>query len=63
MKAIYMPRSLRLGGGAIVMLPDALEQAGLSRPLLVTDPFVAESGVLARVRGPCLSTRAGGRRL
>ena len=51
MKAIYMPRSLRIGGGAIVMLPDALEQAGLSRPLLVTDPFMAESGVLARVRG------------
>ncbi len=51
MKAIYLPRSLRIGGGAVVMLPDALEQAGLSRPLLVTDPFIAESGVLARVRG------------
>ena len=50
MRALYLPRTCRVGGGAIVELPAALGQAGLSRPLVVTDPFIASSGTLDRVR-------------
>ncbi len=50
MKALYLPGSLRVGGGSIDSLPDALRQIGLRNPLIVTDPFMASSGVLDRVR-------------
>ncbi|WP_428376711.1 iron-containing alcohol dehydrogenase [Lichenicoccus sp.] len=50
MKALYLPGSLRVGGGSIDSLPDALRQIGLRAPLIVTDPFMAKSGVLDRVR-------------
>ena len=49
MKAFYLPGILRVGGGAIEGLPAALGQLGLSAPLIVTDPFMAGSGVLDRV--------------
>ena len=51
MRAISLPRSVRMGGGAVARLPASLVQAGLARPLIVTDPFLASSGVLDRVRG------------
>ena len=50
MKALYLPGSLRVGGGSIDGLPDALRQIDLRSPLIVTDPFMARSGVLDRVR-------------
>ena len=49
MKALYLPGALRVGGGSIEGLPDALGQIGLHAPLIVTDPFMAASGVLDRV--------------
>ena len=49
MKPYYLPKSLRVGGGALAGLPAALAQLGLSAPLIVTDPFMAGSGVLDRV--------------
>ena len=49
MRALYLPGSLRVGGGALKGLPDALRQIGLSSPLIVTDPFMAKSGPLDRV--------------
>ncbi|TLU71043.1 iron-containing alcohol dehydrogenase [Lichenicoccus roseus] len=49
MKSLYLPGSLRVGGGSIDGLPDALRQIGLRTPLIVTDPFMASSGVLDRV--------------
>ncbi len=49
MRAIHLPRSLRIGGGAVAGLPAALAQAGLARPLIVTDPFMADCGVLDRI--------------
>jgi alcohol dehydrogenase class IV len=49
MRALYLPGSLRVGGGAVRELPGALAQLGLSAPLIVTDPFMAASGVLDRV--------------
>ncbi len=49
MAAIHLPRAMRIGGGTLAELPDVLGQFGLSRPLIVTDSWMAASGVLERV--------------
>ena len=41
--AIHLPRILRVGGGALAELPEALGQCGLSRPFIVTDRFLVDS--------------------
>lgn len=51
MAAIHLPRALRIGGGVLAELPDVLAQFGLSRPLILTDSWLAGSGVLERVEG------------
>ncbi len=55
--AIHLPRSMRVGGGAITSSADALVQAGLGRPLIVTDPFIARNGTLDALRS--VLTEAG----
>ena len=57
MAAIHLPRTIRIGGGVLNELPDALGAAGLSRPLIVTDGWIATCGILERVEH--LLTRAG----
>ncbi|MBS0475206.1 MAG: iron-containing alcohol dehydrogenase, partial [Proteobacteria bacterium] len=57
MAAIYLPRAIRIGGGALDELPEALAQFGLARPLILTDGWLAQSGVLERVEA--LLARAG----
>ncbi|MAC33182.1 MAG: alcohol dehydrogenase [Haliea sp.] len=42
---ILMPGILHIGGGCRQRLLDTLTQLELSRPLLVTDPFLAEQGM------------------
>jgi len=49
MAAINLPRTIRIGGGCLAELPQVLEHAGLSRPLVVTDSWIESSGLLARV--------------
>lgn len=49
MPAIYLPRAIRIGGNALAELPDALTQLGLRAPAILTDPFLAGSGLLDRV--------------
>ncbi len=49
MSAIHLPRAIRIGGGALAELPEALAQFGLSRPAIITDGWMASSGVLGRV--------------
>jgi len=49
MAAINLPRVIRIGGGALKELPGALAQCGLSRPFVVTDGFLAKSGMVARL--------------
>jgi len=51
MAAIHLPRTIRIGGGVLNELPEALAAAGLSRPLIVTDGWIAASGILDRVEG------------
>ena len=40
---------MRIGGGVLAELPEVLAQFGLSRPLVLTDGWLARSGVLERV--------------
>ena len=49
MASIALPRSIRIGGGSLDELADALEAFGLGRPALIADPFLAQSGALDRV--------------
>jgi alcohol dehydrogenase class IV len=51
MAAIHLPRTIRIGGGTLAELPEVLAQAGLSRPLIVADGWMASSGVLERIEG------------
>ncbi|WP_395495232.1 iron-containing alcohol dehydrogenase [Acetobacter sp. KSO5] len=50
MTALYLPSLVRIGGGALNELPAALKQAGLSAPFIITDGFMAKSGLLERVQ-------------
>src|SRR3954468_19615737 len=45
---ITTPRLMQIGGGASAELPDLLSRLGLSRPLIVTDPYIARCGILDR---------------
>lgn len=57
MAAIHLPRTIRIGGGVLSDLPEVLSASGLSRPLVVTDAWIAGSGILQRVEE--LLARAG----
>jgi alcohol dehydrogenase class IV len=49
---LVAPRLMLLGGGSVAKLPDVLAQLGLTRPLVVTDPFMVSSGLLDRALAP-----------
>jgi len=42
------PTAIRFGAGRIAELPDACRDAGMTRPLLVTDPFLATQAMTGR---------------
>ena len=46
----HFPTTIRFGAGAIAELPGHLAANGLSRPLLVTDPMVAQLGFFLEIR-------------
>jgi alcohol dehydrogenase class IV len=48
---ITMPRLMSVGGGALAELPGVMARLGLSRPLIVTDPYIARCGILDRATG------------
>ncbi|MBV9825779.1 MAG: iron-containing alcohol dehydrogenase [Alphaproteobacteria bacterium] len=48
---ITAPRLMSIGGGALTELPALLGRFAVSRPLIVTDPFIAKSGILDRAIG------------
>lgn len=43
---ITAPRLMAIGGGALAELPSLLARLGLTRPLIVTDPYIAGCGIL-----------------
>jgi alcohol dehydrogenase class IV len=43
---IYLPQILRIGAGASKELPQTLADLGVSRPLIITDAFIASNGYL-----------------
>jgi alcohol dehydrogenase class IV len=45
---ITTPRLMAIGGGALAELPSILVRLGLTKPLIVTDPFLVSSGHLDR---------------
>ncbi len=45
---ITTPRLIAVGGGALAELPGLMARLGLSRPLIVTDPYIAQCGTLDR---------------
>jgi alcohol dehydrogenase class IV len=47
---INLPRILRVGAGASRELAATLRELGLSRPLLVTDPFMVQCGYAGQLR-------------
>jgi alcohol dehydrogenase class IV len=49
------PRLLVIGGGAVAKLPEVLAQLGLSRPLVVTDPWMVSSGTVEKALAPLRS--------
>lgn len=49
MAAIFLPRAMRIGAGAMAELPEALAQLGLAAPAILTDPYLADSGPLERL--------------
>jgi alcohol dehydrogenase class IV len=52
--SIVSPRLILVGGNAVAQVAEVLGKLGLSRPLVVTDPFMVSSGMVARVLGPLL---------
>jgi len=50
--SIVSPRLILVGGDAVTQVAELLGKLGLSRPLVVTDPFMVSSGMVERVLGP-----------
>jgi alcohol dehydrogenase class IV len=50
--SLVAPRLMRIGGGTVAAVAEILGTFGLSRPLIVTDPFMVSSGLLGRCLGP-----------
>jgi alcohol dehydrogenase class IV len=49
---IVSPRLMRIGGGAVNQVAEVLATLGLSRPLVVTDPWMASSNTVERCLAP-----------
>ena len=49
---IVSPRVMRIGGGSVSGLAEVLTQFGLTRPLMVTDPWMVSSGTVERCLAP-----------
>ncbi|MDP3419095.1 iron-containing alcohol dehydrogenase [Falsiroseomonas sp.] len=50
--SLVAPRLMVMGGGAVAKLGEVLGQLGLSRPLVVTDPFMVSSGLAEHALAP-----------
>ncbi len=50
--SLVSPRNLLVGGGAVAQVAEVLQRFGLSRPLVVTDPYMVTSGLVRRCLDP-----------
>ena len=50
--SLVSPRIMVVGGGAVAQTAELLAKLGLSRPLVVTDPFMVSSGLVRRCLDP-----------
>ena len=50
--SFYAPRIMEIGCGSVARVASVLERLGLTRPLIVTDPFMVSSGMLERLTAP-----------
>jgi alcohol dehydrogenase class IV len=50
--SLVAPRLMVMGGGAVAKLAEVLAQLGLSRPLVVTDPWMFSSGTVEKALAP-----------
>lgn len=50
--SLVSPRMMLVGGGAVAQTAELLGKFGLSRPLVVTDPFMVSSGLVRRCLDP-----------
>jgi len=50
--SIVSPRLIRVGGGAVGQIAELLALFGLSRPLVVTDPWMVASGTVEKALAP-----------
>jgi alcohol dehydrogenase class IV len=46
-----LPRRMLIGGGSLAKTAEVLSALGVRRPLVVSDPFMRDSGVVARLTG------------
>ncbi|WP_207536878.1 iron-containing alcohol dehydrogenase [Sabulicella rubraurantiaca] len=53
--AIVAPRQMLVGGGSLSRAGELLRQLGLSRPLVVTDPWMVRSGTVEKLLAPLRS--------
>lgn len=49
---IFGPRIMLIGGGSIGRVGEVLEKLQVSRPLIVTDPFMVSSGMIEQLTAP-----------
>ena len=49
---IAAPRMMLVGGGTVAQVADVLKKFSLTRPLVVSDPFMVSSGMIERVLAP-----------
>lgn len=49
---IFGPRIMLVGGGSIGRVGEVLEKLQVSRPLIVTDPFMVSSGMIEQLTAP-----------
>ena len=49
---IFAPRSILVGGGTVARVAEVLASHGLSRPLVVTDPWMVSSGTVEKCLAP-----------
>jgi alcohol dehydrogenase class IV len=53
--AIAAPRLMLVAGGAVKQIAEVLGKFGLSRPMVVTDPFMVTSGLVQRCLDPLVA--------